>query len=150
MLGGLSIEHAAELSPSAATFSAGDTLPVAGAAAQRRPLALLAFLATAPEGGRSRDQVLLHLWPDSTPTRARNVLKQTLYSLRRDLGAPDIVLQDGDRIRLNPALLTSDVAELEAALDRGEVERALALHRGRFLDGFSLGGQSSPMVRRSA
>jgi tetratricopeptide (TPR) repeat protein len=139
MLGGLSIEHAAELSPSAATFSAGDTLPVAGAAAQRRPLALLAFLATAPEGGRSRDQVLLHLWPDSTPTRARNVLKQTLYSLRRDLGAPDIVLQDGDRIRLNPALLTSDVAELEAALDRGEVERALALHRGPFLDGFSLG-----------
>ena len=141
MLGGLSIENAAEQPINGASLAPSGTVPmlVKGAAAQRRPLALLAFLATAPEAGRSRDQVLLHLWPDSTPARARNVLKQTLYALRRDLLAPDLVLQDGDRLRLNPGALTSDVAEFEAALERGEVDRALALHGGPFLDGFSLG-----------
>ncbi|MGH8436578.1 MAG: hypothetical protein ACRERX_19405 [Pseudomonas sp.] len=139
MLGGLSIEYAAEPRAQAPARPPTETSPsLNGAAVQRRPLALLALLATAGEGGRSRDELLLHLWPDNTPARARNVLKQTLYSLRRDLRAPGLVLARGDRIRLNSAVLTSDLVELEAALDRGDVERVLALHRGPFLDGFSL------------
>jgi tetratricopeptide (TPR) repeat protein len=140
MLGGLAIEHAADDRAQPPSLEPTHTPPGAlgAAAAQRRPLALLALLAIAGEAGRSRDEVLLHLWPDSTPVRARNVLKQTLYALRRDLGAPDLVLASGERLQLNPAVLTSDVAELEAALDRGEIERALALYRGSFLDGFSL------------
>jgi DNA-binding SARP family transcriptional activator len=101
------------------------TVSIEHAAVRRRPLALLAFLATAGEAGRAREEVLLHLWPDSTPARARNVLKQTLYTLRRDLHAPDIVLTYGDRYRLNPAVITSVVAEFEAALERGDVVRAL-------------------------
>src|SRR5689334_13899569 len=141
LLGTLSIEHAAGQSTHASSVATTDTaaVPLNGAAVQRRPLALLAFLATAREAGRSREEVLLHLWPDSTPARARNVLKQTLYTLRRDLHAPDVVLTHGDRYRLNPAVITSDVAELEAAIERGDVARALALHWGPFLDGFSLG-----------
>ena len=131
MFGGLSIHHAAGQRPSSA--------PITGAATQRRPLALLAFLATAGDRGRSRDEVLLHLWPDSTPARARNVLKQTLYALRRDLDEPDVVLGDRDRLRLNAAVVTNDVAELEAALDRAQSERAGVLYRGPFLDGVSLG-----------
>ena len=143
MLGGLSIHHAVEeRSPSASAANGAHPAPAAltGAATQRRPLALLAFLATAGDRGRSRDDVLLHLWPDSTPSRARNVLKQTLYALRRDLGAPDVVLSDNDRLRLNPAVVANDVAELDAALDRCQSERALALYRGPFLEHVSLGG----------
>ena len=141
MLGGLSIDHVAEEPTSAAYLASTATPPAAlsGAAVQRRPLALLAFLATNGDRGRCRDDVLLHLWPDSTPARARNVLKQTLYALRRDLRAPDLLITDGDRLRLNPDVVASDVAELEAALDRGELDRAVALHRGPFLDGVSLG-----------
>jgi DNA-binding SARP family transcriptional activator len=141
LLGTLSIEHAPGQSTHASSVATTDTpaVPLNGAAVQRRPLALLAFLAAAREAGRSREEVLLHLWPDSTPARARNVLKQTLYTLRRDLHAPEIVLTHGHRYRLNPALITSDAAELEAAIARGDVERALALYRGPFLDGFSLG-----------
>jgi len=141
MLGGLSIEYLAERPKSAAYLALAGTppAPLNGAAVQRRPLALLAFLATAGDRGRSRDEMLLHLWPDSTPARARNVLKQTLYALRRDLRAPDLLIGDGDRLRLNPDVVTSDVAELEAALDRGQLEGALALDRGPFLDGVSLG-----------
>jgi tetratricopeptide (TPR) repeat protein len=140
MLGGLSIEHSAEERAPATPLAPTDTLSLlSGAAVQRRPLALLAFLATAGDRGRSRDEVLLHFWPDSTPARARRVLKQTLYALRRDLGAPDLVTANGDWFRLNPAVLTSDVAELAAALNSGDIERALALYRGPFLDGVSLG-----------
>ena len=141
MLGGLSIEHVAERPRSAADLASTGTppAPLNGAGVQRRPLALLAFLATNNDRGRSRDEVLLHLWPDSTPARARNVLKQTLYALRRDLRAPDMLIADSERLRLNPDVVTSDVAELEAALDRGQIEWALALDRGPFLDGISLG-----------
>ena len=139
MFGGLSID-AAEKRTVAASVAPIDpsVLPLNGAAVQRRPLALLAFLAAARDAGRSREEVLLHLWPDSTPARARNVLKQTLYTLRRDLRAPDIVLTSGERYRLNPAVITSDVAEFETAIERGDVERAIAIHRGPFLDGFAL------------
>ena len=139
MLGGLAIEPAAEQRAQSPCPAPSDTSPpVNGAAVQRRPLALLALLAMAGDGGQSRDELLLHLWPDSTPMRARNVLKQTLYALKRDLHAPDLMLVRGDHLQLNPAVMTSDVAELEAALDRREIERALALHGGPFLDGFSL------------
>lgn len=142
MLGGLSIHRAAEQRPPSSSGANG-TLPepsaLTGAATQRRPLALIAFLATAGDRGRSRDEVLLHLWPDSTTARARNVLKQTIYALRRDLGEPDLVLTDRDRLRLNPAVVTTDVAAFETAVDRAQSERALALYRGAFLDGVSLG-----------
>jgi tetratricopeptide (TPR) repeat protein len=146
MLGGLAIEHVGEQAQSfqsssgtaSAQLNGAAVQPLNGAAAQPRPLALLALLATAGANGRPRDDVLVHLWPDSTPPRARNVLKQTLYSLRRDLRISDLVLTRGDRLHLNALRLTSDVAELEAALDRGDFERALALYGGPFLDGFSL------------
>jgi Tfp pilus assembly protein PilF len=140
MLGGLSIEHVADHSAQALSLASNGATGVRlnGASVQRRPLALLAFLAAGGERGQLRDEVLLHLWPDSTPQRARNVLKQTLYALRRDLHAPDVVFVRGNRLHLNPAVVTSDLAELEAALDGGEIDRALALHRGEFLDGFTL------------
>jgi len=141
MLGQLSIGRMTEHLASGAPLTPIDVppAPLSGAALQRRPLALLALLATAGDRGRSRDDVLLHLWPDSTPARARNILKQTLYALRRDLQAPDLLIVHGDCLRLNPIVVTSDVSELEAALDRGETERALAFYRGPFLDGISLG-----------
>lgn len=129
MLGGLSLDRSTD----------SQRTPLNGAAVQRRPLALLAFLATAGVRGRSRDEVMLHLWPDSTPARARNVLKQTFYALRRDLGEPELFIVQDDRFRINPDVLTNDVSDLEAALDRGETEGALALYRGPFLDGVSLG-----------
>jgi tetratricopeptide (TPR) repeat protein len=46
----------------------------------------------------------------------------------------------GADLRLNPARVTSDVGELEALLASGETERAVALYRGPFLDGFFLSG----------
>jgi serine/threonine-protein kinase len=120
-LGGLAIESEA---------------PLTGAATQRRPLALLALVASARRGC-TRNDLLLYLWPDSTPERARNVLKQTLYALRRDLKAPDLFAGERE-LRLNPAVMSSDVAEFGEALERGECEPAVDLYRGPFLRGFHL------------
>src|SRR5205809_8127034 len=108
-----------------------------GAAAQRSPLALLALLAAASERGVSRDKLLACLWHESSQEKARHLLTQTLYALRRDLHAQELFLGSSE-LRLNPQVVSTDVQEFEAALAQGELERAVALYHGPFLDGFCL------------
>ena len=110
-----------------------------GAAAQRRPLALLLLLAAAGEHGISRDKLVSYLWPEKDAEHARNALRQTIYSLRRDLGEPELVVGGGD-LRLNRALLPSDLAEFDDAIARGDFERAVELYAGPLADGFFLSG----------
>jgi DNA-binding SARP family transcriptional activator len=105
----------------------------------KRGLALLVLLAAAPDAGISRDSLLTYLWPESDEERARSALRQTLFSLRRELGAPELVV-GGVGLRLNPADLTSDVRAFELARASGDLERAVRLYAGPFLDGFHLRG----------
>ncbi|HYC33434.1 MAG TPA: BTAD domain-containing putative transcriptional regulator, partial [Gemmatimonadales bacterium] len=102
----------------------------------RLRLALLALLASAGSRGLTRDKMLAYLWPESTPENARHALEQLLYALRRQL-PPDIVT-GGDPLRLNPAVVTSDVGQFEQRLAAGDLEGATALYRGPFLDGVFL------------
>ena len=102
----------------------------------RRPLALLAVLAAAGARGLSRDKVTALLWPERDTDRSRNSLSQLLSAVRRDLAAEDLVAGTSD-IRLNPNVITSDVAEFELSLESNP-ERAAALYLGPFLDGFFL------------
>lgn len=102
---------------------------------QRMRLALLAILAAAGSVGVSRDRLAVLLWPDSDETRSRGTLKQALHALRRDLGQPELFL-GVDPVMLNPAVITSDVADFDAALRAGEHERAVAEYHGPFLAGF--------------
>ena len=108
--------------------------PLAG---QRRPLALLALLAVAGDAGQSRDKLLPYLWPESDEERARNALRQLLYTVRKGLGRDELLLGTAD-LRLNPELFTSDVQEFELARQRHELDRAVELYGGPFLDGFHL------------
>ena len=105
-------------------------------AAPRRRLALLALLATAGPRGLTRDKVVGCLWPESPGENAKHALEQQLYSLRRQ-SADDVVLGP-DPLSLNPAVITSDVADFERALAQGALAEAAELHRGPFLDGFYL------------
>lgn len=109
--------------------------PVRGAAQQRKTLALLALLA-ASRRGISRDKLIAFLWPESDAEHARNALKQACHALRRDLH-PDLFLGAAE-LRLNPDVITSDIASLQDALDRGDQARAVAAYAGPFLDGFYL------------
>jgi DNA-binding SARP family transcriptional activator len=105
---------------------------------QRRGLALLALLAGSPDTALSRDKLLLYLWPEGDEGDARNALRQVLHTLRKALAAPELLLGSTD-LRLNPSLISSDVADFQAALSRADFERAADLYRGHFLDGFHLG-----------
>ncbi|HEX6615844.1 MAG TPA: BTAD domain-containing putative transcriptional regulator [Gemmatimonadales bacterium] len=108
-----------------------------GAAGRRRSLALLAILAAAGEQGVPRDKLLLYLWPESDTKRARNSLHQTLYALRQQLGQ-DAILAGIPNLQLNPGRFSSDLWEFDAAVARGDIETAIGLYGGPFLDGFSL------------
>jgi TolB-like protein/DNA-binding SARP family transcriptional activator len=101
-----------------------------------RRLALLAMLAAAGTEGRSRDQLLLFFWPDSTQERARHSLEQLLYAIRRSMDQQAFL--GSNPVRLNPEVVSSDVAEFRAALSRGDIDNAVAQYRGPFLGGFYL------------
>ena len=116
-----------------------DGQPIAGAAAQPRRLAILALLARAGDRGITREKVIGYLWPDSDDERARRLLSQAVYMLRRDLGSDDAITGVRD-LRLGPDVVTSDAAEFQSALDARAYESAAALYAGPFLDGFHLSG----------
>jgi TolB-like protein len=112
-----------------------ETGPIGGAAAQRKSLAILALLAVAGARGISRDKILAYLWPEIESERAGHRLTQTLYALRRDLQIEPLFLGSPE-MRLNSEFMTSDVAEFVGARRTGELDRAVALYGGPFLDGF--------------
>ncbi|MGH7629560.1 MAG: BTAD domain-containing putative transcriptional regulator [Gemmatimonadales bacterium] len=118
----------------------GPTGPLGGTAAHRKSLALLGLL-SGSERGMSRDKILAYLWPDADAARASHRLTQLLYALRRDLDADSLFLGSSD-VRLNPDLISTDVREFALARRSGDLERAVALYAGPFLDGFFLSDAS--------
>src|SRR5438067_1310198 len=108
---------------------------IGGAATQRKTLALLALLAVAGKNGLSRDKLIAYLWPESDAEHGRNLLNQVCYALRRDLRKRDVLL-GGSELRLNQAVVVSDVEVFEEALQRGDREEAVRAYAGPFLDGF--------------
>ncbi len=108
---------------------------LSGRCTQRRRLALLALLAAARDRGVSRDKLLAYLWPERDTEHGRHALSQALYAIRQELG--DTAVTAGlDDLRLDPAVVASDIAEFELALAAGRHEDAVGLYTGPFLDGF--------------
>ncbi|MFL5537368.1 MAG: BTAD domain-containing putative transcriptional regulator [Longimicrobiaceae bacterium] len=108
--------------------------PVSGRAAHKRRIALLCILALARGRPVGRERLIGLLWPEHTGDAARHNLSESLYVLRKELG--EGVAASGDEVRLDPAVVTSDVGEFEAALERGELEQAARVYGGPLLDGF--------------
>jgi DNA-binding SARP family transcriptional activator/Tfp pilus assembly protein PilF len=114
-----------------------DRQRIAGASPRR--LGLLAAVVAAGEHGISRDRLLLLLWPDATESKARHALAQTLYSFRRELGS-ELIRSETAELLVDPQQLESDLTEFLDAKARGDVERAVELYSGPFLDGFYIPG----------
>ncbi len=110
---------------------------VAGRAALRQRVALLALLSVEHPRPLSRDKLVASLWPESGTDDARHLLRESLYILRSALG-DDSLLSTGDDLRLNSDRLTCDLWEFEAALARNDPGAAVRLYRGPFLSGFHL------------
>src|SRR5262245_40051752 len=112
----------------------GDRGPITGRGAQRRRLALLALLAV-NRRGQSRDKLIGYLWEDSDTDKARRLLSESLFQLRKSLGE-DAILSVGDELRLNPAVIWSDVEAFAEAQQGGDDARVVTLYKGPLLDGF--------------
>jgi DNA-binding SARP family transcriptional activator/tetratricopeptide (TPR) repeat protein len=107
----------------------------------RKARALLAYLAARPGDNFGRDRLAALLWEDADEELARTSLRQALATLRKCLPAPtqSALLADTDSIRLDTALLDSDVAAFRrcvAAGTRTALQEANSLYRGDLLEGF--------------
>jgi len=107
----------------------------------RKARALLAYLAMQPEVRSPREKLATLLWGDRFDKQARQSLRQSLLSLRRQLEpiAPGLLVLDGELVGLNAQLFSTDARDFATlAEEGGDLERALSLYRGEFLTGFSL------------
>jgi len=107
--------------------------------------ALLAYLAVRPAQRVSREKIANLLWSSTGPDQARQSLRQTLSTLRKDLttamGDARALLDDNDLLGVDETLVECDVAEFEmlvAACTDASLKRACELYEGDLLDGFYL------------
>lgn len=106
-----------------------------------KTLAVLAYLATArPRGLHRRDAVISVFWPEKSQKRARRSLRQTSHFLRSALGHEVLVSRGKEEIGIDRGRVTADVFGLEDTIDRGDVDGALSLYDGDFMQGFFLRG----------
>ncbi|MDX1673357.1 MAG: BTAD domain-containing putative transcriptional regulator [Longimicrobiales bacterium] len=127
LLGGAYLEEAGEV--------------LSGKAAQKRRLVLLALLATATGRSMSRERLIALVWPRKRESQGRRLLSVAVYDIRKELG-DEVLVSRGDDLVLNAEALPSDVAELEAAIAAGDMEQAVRLYGGRFLDDFVVRGSA--------
>jgi DNA-binding SARP family transcriptional activator/predicted ATPase len=108
----------------------------------RKTQALLAFLALPPGRSHAREKLASLLWGGMREPQARRGLRQSLFSLRKAVGAePPALLIDGETVALNPATVEVDVVEFERQVGEGTpaaLGRAAALYRGELLEGLAL------------
>ena len=115
-----------------------DGRPLSGALAQPRRLAVLALLARGGPAGVSRDNVINTLWPDTDEERASHVQPDAVRPAPG--GSDDEIIVGVRELRLDTELLASDVAEFQGAVAAHDLERAVDLYDGPFLDGFHVPG----------
>jgi DNA-binding SARP family transcriptional activator len=102
--------------------------------ATQKSAGLLAYLALTLPRSHLREVLAEQFWPDKDLSLSRNSLSAALSSLRPLLGN---ALKTGRlRVGLDPTCVTTDLADLEAALAAGDINRAKRLSALEFLPGF--------------
>jgi DNA-binding SARP family transcriptional activator len=110
----------------------------------KKSQAMLAFLGVKPSQLVSRDKMANLLWSSTAPEQARQSLRQTLSTLRRELAqvsSKKILVEEGDFLALDASTVHVDVVELESLIAAGTPEAldpATRLYDGDFLDGFQI------------
>ncbi|HEX5409331.1 MAG TPA: BTAD domain-containing putative transcriptional regulator [Gemmatimonadaceae bacterium] len=104
--------------------------------AQPKRLALLAYLAVeSARGFQRRDRLFALFWPELDQSQARQALRQSLYFLRRSLGANVLVNRGAEEIGIAADAFFCDTRNFAALLHDGQLADALALYRGDLLAG---------------
>jgi DNA-binding SARP family transcriptional activator len=107
--------------------------------ALRKGLGLIAYLADAraPVG---RDHMAGLLWPEADAAAARGRLRRTLHKIGVAFAA-DVIAADRTSLALAPLVEARvDVHAFEAACATGELNEAVQLYAGDFLQGLSIDG----------
>ncbi|HSG82770.1 MAG TPA: BTAD domain-containing putative transcriptional regulator, partial [Gemmatimonadota bacterium] len=99
-----------------------------------KPLAVLAYLATAPNFSARRDHLAQLLWPESDAGHARSSLRQALHYISQRVGQPLVQTTDWT-IELDAAELDVDLWEFERALKAEDYAHAVELYAGPFVPG---------------
>src|SRR5439155_20593105 len=84
--------------------------------------ALLGYLAYHMHQAHSRDVLIAHFWPEAEEHPGRDSLSVALSALRDQLETPDLpakalLLADRFTVRLNPALVSTDVEAFKTHFD---------------------------------
>ncbi len=103
-----------------------------------KPLALLAYCASARKREQSRDTLATLLWSDAPRDRARHNVRQALWRLRRLLG--DLFVTREDAVLGVGADLASDRDLFLDAVYRQDAPDALGWYEGPFLGGITIPG----------
>ena len=104
---------------------------------QPKRLGLLAYLAvSAPRRFHRRDSLLAVFWPDLDQDRARAALRRSLYFIRTALGPGVIEGRGEEEVRIGEGALWCDAEAFTAAVENGDLARALELYQGDLLEGF--------------
>jgi serine/threonine-protein kinase len=106
----------------------------------RKPLALLAYLASAHCRYTTRDLLIGLFWPESDHSHARSSLNQSLHLIRQSLGADALEVRGGEEIGIAAEAVWCDVPAFRRSLKRGRYAEALELYRGDLLSGFFIRG----------
>jgi len=109
--------------------------------------ALLAYLAVERDTAHRRERLAGLLWAEHSERSARTNLRRALADLRKAVGDqsanPSFFVADRNTIQLNPAadiwIDTAQFADRLGAATIEDLEAALRLYRGSFLEGFSVG-----------
>jgi DNA-binding SARP family transcriptional activator len=110
----------------------------------KKSQAMLAYLGVKPTQLVSRDKMASLLWSSTAPEQARQSLRQTLSTLRKELAnisPKKVLIEEGDFLSLDASLIRVDVVEFESLVAAGTPEAldpATRLYAGDFLDGFQL------------
>lgn len=107
----------------------------------RKAEALLVYLAV-EEKQQNRSVLATLFWPESNEEHASTSLRVELSILRNNLGNYLEISRQAVRIKAN-ADIYLDVAELEGKLASGQIDAALGIYQGDFLQGFHIRGSAS-------
>ncbi len=106
--------------------------------ATRKVAALLVYLACT-DRACAREVLAELLWEERTPERAQANLRWALTNLRKNLG--DYLLITRATVAISPeAEVRLDVRDLDEHIRLGQIEAAVELYQGEFLQGFYLRG----------
>jgi len=120
--------------------SASGSLVAVGA---KKSQALMAYVGVKTAQRISREKLATILWSSTGPDQARQSLRQTLSTLRKELSSvsPDekILVEEGDLLGLDETLVECDVANFESLVAAGTEDalaEAIPIYRGDFMEGF--------------